>query len=325
MPQDSPPVLIIRLDGIGDALALTPLLAALRSAGRPVDLVLREDNASAFSRAAVRDVAIAPFELRTNGAENAAAIARFGVALASRGYAAALVATEDPAGYRLAVATAALRRAGFANGWGKPLKTLWVRSLLTTTLYRPAGLDRRRRHECEVLFELGRGLVEERVPTRELARLRPLVLERDVVRHASVAVQVTHKWERFGAGAGAVAQLLRELARQRPVRAIASSSEGAFADAVERAGGAAVERFEALEPWKEAIAAAAMLVAPDSGAVHVAGMVGTPTVALFARRRDLAYQVARWHPWAAPFFVVQIADDWIARTVAAVEEHAAAR
>ncbi len=325
MPQDSPPVLIIRLDGIGDALALTPLLAALRSAGRPVDLVLRKHNAHAFTPAAAREVAIAPFALRTSGAENAAAIARFGVALASRGYAAALVATEDPAGYRLAAATAAPRRIGFTNGWGKPFKTLRVRSLLTTALYRPAGLDKRGRHECEVLFELGRGLVEETTPTRDLARLRPLVIERDVARNAGVAVQVTQKWASFGADAASVAQLLHDLARTRLVRAIASATEGTFADAVERAGGGVVERFAALAPWKEAIAASAMLVAPDSGAIHVAGMVGTPTVALFERRQALARQIARWHPWAAPFFAVEIADDWIARAVAAVEEHAAAR
>jgi ADP-heptose:LPS heptosyltransferase len=318
MPQDSPPVLIIRLDGIGDALALTPLLAALRERAIPVDLILRRENAGIFSRLGARHVEIAPFALRSSTAENLRRIADFAATLAPRGYASVLVATEDPGGYRLARAIGA-PSCGFDNGWGKPLKTLWVRSMLTRTLYRPAGLDARGRHECEVLFELGRALLGDAQPTRALEGLRPLLIAAELRRDERVVVQITEKWRHFGVLAHEVAAVLQALARDRTVRAIASAREGAFADAVAAAAGVVVERFDALEAWKEAIGGARALVAPDSGAVHVAGMLGTPTVALFPQR-NFDRQVARWHPWAAPYRAVRLDDGWSQRAREALEE-----
>lgn len=127
MPEDSPSVLIIRLDAIGDALALTPLLAALRERGIPVDLVMRDVNAGIFSSRAARRVLVAPFELRSSERPNLAAIDAFGAELSHAGYSHVLVATEDPGGYRLAGATRAPARIGFSNGLGKPLKSLWTR------------------------------------------------------------------------------------------------------------------------------------------------------------------------------------------------------
>jgi ADP-heptose:LPS heptosyltransferase len=319
MQQNSTSVLVIRLDGIGDALALTPLLAALRDCGVPVDLVMRQENAAIFTQAAARAVRIAPFELRSSTKTNLAAIARFGSELADCGYNVVLVATEDPGGYRLAKAVGSPHRIGFANGFAKPMKTLWVRSMLTTTLYRPAGFDRRDRHECEVLFQLGESLLGNRIPSRDPATLRPFVLASQPELQPYVAVQITQKWLHFGATIAQVSKLLQRLQRERPVRAIASSRERALADEVEGMSRIAVERFEDLAPWKEAIGAARALIAPDSGATHVAGMIGTPTVALFAARGDFERQVARWHPWAAPYHVVRIDGEWAQRIVNGVE------
>ncbi len=318
MQRSSPPVLIIRLDGIGDALALTPLLAALRERAIPIDLLLRRENAGIFSSLAARRVEIAPFALRSGDAATLQSIADVAAALAQRGYGSVLVATEDPAGYRLAHALRA-PSIGFDNGWGKPLKTLWVRSMLTQTLYRPAGIGTKGRHECEVLFELGRSLIGEAKPTRAAEALRPLVIEREPGRDERIAVQVTEKWRSFGVRASDLAAQLARLARERSVRAIASAREADFADAV-AASGTSVERFDALEPWKEAIGAARALIAPDSGAVHVAGMLGTPTVALFPPQRDFESQVARWRPWAAPYRAVALDDGWPQRALDALEE-----
>lgn len=319
MRQNSTSVLVIRLDGIGDALALTPLLAALRECDADVDLVLRQENAGIFTQAAARTVRIAPFELRSSTGENLAAIVRFGETLAKRGYEFILVATEDPGGYRLAKAIGAAQRIGFANGIAKPLKTLWVRSMLTTTLYRAAGFDRRDRHECEILFELGRSLLRDRTPSKDVASLRPLVLDSQPQRRECIGVQITQKWLQFGATAADVAGLLRRLARERQVRAIASSRESALGDAIASAAEIPVERFDSLAPWKEAIGAARVLVAPDSGATHVAGMVGTPCVAVFAPQKDFERQVARWHPWAAPYHVVRVDGEWVQRIANGVD------
>jgi ADP-heptose:LPS heptosyltransferase len=98
------------------------------------------------------------------------------------------------------------------------------------------------------------------------------------------------------------------------VRLIASASEAAFADAVASATGMHVQRFDQLEPWKAAIAGSRLLVAPDSGALHVAGMIGTPVVAVFPAK-DFALQTARWSPWAAPARIIEGSEGWPKRVV----------
>lgn len=320
MPPTSASALVIRLDGIGDAVALTPLLAALARAGVPVDLVLRAPNAGVFSARAVGRVYLAPFELRSSTRQNLTAIARFGADLGTRGYTHVLVATEDPGGYRLAAATRAPVRVGFHNGWGKPLKTLWTRGLLTHGVYRRAGLDRRKPHECEVLFRLGAALCGETEPTRDLERLRPLIVDRELSADPRIAVQITDKWMRLGIETERVVALVRALRERYPLRLIASSAESAYAGDFARTIGGEVERFGTIEPWKDAIASAKAIVVPDSGALHLAGMVGTPVVAIFPPNPDFALQTARWAPWAAPYRIVRADDAWPALAAAALGE-----
>ena len=320
MPQTSPSVLVIRLDAIGDALALTPLLAALRQRAIPVDLVLRAVNAEIFSSRAARAVYIAPFALRSSTPENRQSIAEFGARLRASDYADVLVATEDPGGYRLARAVEAPARVGFVNGWGKPFKTLWARSMLTRAVVRSVGLDPKAPHECEVLWKLGAALLGDGPIPRDPTLLRPLILDREVVRSDYIAFQVSDKWERLGIAFEQVVNALQATAQIAPVRAIAAAREGAYAQRVADASGVPVERYTSLAPWKESIAAAASLVAPDSGAVHVAGMVGTPTVAVYPPIRNLSLQIARWAPWAAPYRTVVAEQGWPERAASGVAD-----
>jgi ADP-heptose:LPS heptosyltransferase len=306
MPESSPSVLIIRLDAIGDALALTPMLAALHARSIPVDVVLRPANAEIFARRAVR---------RTIVAENGE---HFGAELHEQAYTHVLVATEDWLGYRLARATGAPERIGFTNFFGKPLKTMWTHRFITRRVYRSAGLDRRAPHECEVLFRLARALVGEERPSREASALRPMLLDAGARKDSRIALQVTDKWERLGIPFSGVVELVRRLQAFGPVRALAAVAESGYAQSLAGAAGLSVESFDRLEPWKEAIAGATALVAPDSGAVHVAGMVGTPVVALFPPSRDFALQVARWSPWAAPHRIVRAQGDWPAQATDAL-------
>jgi len=318
MPQSSPSVLLIRLDAVGDALALAPLLAALREREVPVDLVLTERNRDALAAVAARRRYVAPFALRDESKINRAVISAFGSELRANDYTHVLVATEDPGGYRLARATRAKHRIGFENGWGKPLKTLWIRSLLTKTIVRTAGLDENAPHECEVLFALGASLLEPgAVPTHDLAQLRPMVLDRGPATDARVAFQVTDKWERLGIAFDDVVACARAIPN---ARFIASSSEREYAERFAAAAETKIDFFEALEPWKEAIASASALVAPDSGALHVAGMTGTPTVAIFAPRPNLALQTARWHPWASPYRIIEARSGWSTRFSRALDD-----
>jgi len=314
MPESSPSALLIRLDAIGDALATVPLLAALHAKGIPVDIVLRPANAGILSSQAVRSVVVSDFDLRSSSRSNVAAIERFGSRLAPHAYTHALVATEDPAGYRLALASRAPVRVGFSNAWGKPAKTLWTRRFLTQRVYRSAGPDLRALHECQVLFELGRTLLGTSAqPSRDPAALRPLVVDRDPPRDERIAVQITDKWERLGIPFDAVVDLLRCLQSLGPLRLLASAVESDYTGRIVTATGSRVETFTNVRPWKEAIAAARALVTPDSGALHVAGMTGTPVVAVYPPSRNYALQVARWAPWAAPHRIVRAASNWPAR------------
>lgn len=297
MPQTSPRVLIVRLDAIGDALALTPLLQALGERAIPVDLLLSPRNAEAFSTRAARAIFTDP------------------AAVPHGAYSHALVATEDASGYRIAKTVGAEVRVGFANGWGKPFKTLWVRSLLTSPIYRSAGLDRRAPHECAVLFALGASLLGDARPTREAALLRPLVIEGDPASTDDIVFQVTDKWQRLGMSLDDVAAAARAASA---TRAVAAANEEAYSAAFERASGIAVERFADVTSWKNAIATAALLVAPDSGAAHVAGMTGTPTIVVFPPMRNLERQLARWAPWAAPYRTVEASAGWPDRIAPAV-------
>ena len=320
MSQTSPSVLVIRLDAIGDALALTPLLAELRKRTIPVDVVLRAVNADAFSARATRAVYVAPFALRSSTAANRHAVAAFGARLSKNAYTHVWVATEDPGGYRLARAIGAPQRVGFVNGWGKPFKTLWARSMLTQAVVRSAGLDSNAPHECDVLWRLGESLFDGDAISRDPVALRPLVLDTEIPRETYVAFQVSDKWERLGMDFTQVIRALRAAGELGPVRVIAAASEDAYAQRTADAAHVRVERFTSLRPWKEAIAGAAALVAPDSGAIHVAGMVGTPTVAVYPPIRDLALQIARWAPWASAYRSISGEGNWSNEVTVALRE-----
>jgi len=308
MPAISPSVLIVRLDAIGDALALTPLIAALRQRGARVDVLLRPVNAVTFSRRALHRVFIS----------GAPSLARN---LAAERYTHALIATEDAAGYRIARDARIPLRIGFQNGWGKPLKSLWVRNLCTHTVYRSAGLDPRGPHECAVLFELGRTILDaSATPARDSALLRPLVIDEEPSPDERVAIQITPKWLRLGTSLEALVELTRRVSSLGPVRAFGASGEGDFLSAFEHAAGYRIERFANLPHWKAAIAAARLLIAPDSGAMHVAGMTGTPVVGGFEATPDFALQAARWSPWAAPHAIVRLEGRWPAAAADAAGE-----
>ncbi len=318
MPKVSPSVLIIRLDAIGDALALTPSIAELRRRAIAVDVVLRHSNAKAFAPRAFRDVIVADFELRDGTRSNVNAIERLGRDLRERRYTHVAIATEDPGGYRLAAAIGAPMQIGFEDPWTKPLKALWSRRIVTTRVYRSARLTGRSPHECETLFKLVEPLVGDEKPTHDLTQLRPLVLESEPAPDERVAVQITDKWERLGIPIASVVDLVRRLAAGSKLHLLSSRSESAYAQSVERATGIGVNYFDDLPSWKAAIAAAVALVAPDSGAVHVAGMTGTPVVAVFPPMRLYDAWVARWAPWAAVHRIVRADEGWPARAADAL-------
>jgi len=301
-------VLLVRLDGIGDALACTPLIAALKSAGHDLGVALTQRNAAVFARTAVVWTHVLqrrPWPAHGHAAKDVEAVVASAQGI---GYDVALVASEEPDAYVLG-RRCAKRRIGFVNGWEKPLKTLAVRRLLDCAIVRTASAKRAREHEVETLFRLGAGLHDEPAPARDAARLRAVVVDGIIVRasNAPIAVQLGPKWAAFGIDRARLGSIVNELRTLGPVRLLVSGEEAGevhalrqFLEDAPTVDVTVFDGYEGMRAWKRAIAEARVLVTTDTGAAHVAGMTGTACVDLFADVPWVRAEIVRWQPWAAP-------------------------
>ncbi len=290
-------MLIVRLDGIGDALICTPLVAALRDAGHAVGMALSDRNRDIFAPGVLfaRHVLHRIAWPRHGSTPESTRNARERIAAA--GYDVALIASEEPEAYDLARGIPL--RAGFTTGWAKPLKSLWVRRKLTNPVNRGASVGTERAHEAEVIFRLadGLGLHAETGPTRDPARLRPLILAAAPAPGRHIVVQLGRKWMAIGLDPATAGTIVTALAA-RGAHLLVSPNEAA--DAVRLAAGAAFIVCPDVATWKRMIGGARLVVTPDTGAAHLAGMLGIPVVDCFPDA-DAPAQIARWHPWAAPY------------------------
>lgn len=301
-------ILLVRTDGLGDALVCAPLVAALRDAGHLLGALLSTKNARAFAARAFERVHVVeriPWPRHGSTPETRSyALAE----VRAERYDVALVASEEIDAYAFARDAGIARRVGFVNGWEKPLKTIRVRTSLTRAIVRPASANAAREHEVETLFALGADLALEDAPTGDVARLRPLVLDAEPIRHGRVVVQANAKYDVCGLGVATFAAIARELAR-RELSPLVLGDDPAFVSNIAEAAMFEDERRAAIEcetgldlaTWKARIAGASAVVTPDSGAAHVAGMTGVPCVDLFAPHPALAIEIERWRPWAAPY------------------------
>ena len=242
MPQTSPSVLVIRLDAIGDALALTPLLAALRERAIPVDLVCGPSTPRSSPRARRARSTSRLSHCAPQRAEIGATIRRFGARLREQRL--QRHARRDRRSGRLP-SCARGRRAGArrlrATDWGKPLKTIWA-SFDAHPCHRaqrrprPARAARMR---GALASSANVSLGNAPIP-RDPSVLRPLVLERDVPRGERIAFQVSDKWERLGIE---FEQVVRRAARCGERSATCAQSphraNGDYAQRVEAASGIA--------------------------------------------------------------------------------------
>jgi ADP-heptose:LPS heptosyltransferase len=296
----------------------TPLLAALRDAGHDVGLALSDRNADIFAPQMFLARHVLERIPWPRHGSTPASRARAQREIAEMRYDIALIASEEPEAYRLA--SRIPQRIGFSTGWSKPLKTLWTRSLLTRAIPRSASLEGEDAHEVEILFRLGAGLHGESEPTRDVARLRPLIM-RDVVtppRRVTV-VQLSAKWIAIGLERASAGALVGPLARSG-AQLVASANEREAADVL--AGPAPYVVFDHVEGWMRAIDAARVVVTPDSGAAHLAGMIGVPTIDCFPDE-NAAAQMRRWHPWAAPYHTFTVSEirgnDGVTRVARAID------
>ncbi|MGD0052996.1 MAG: glycosyltransferase family 9 protein, partial [Vulcanimicrobiaceae bacterium] len=89
--------------------------------------------------------------------------------------------------------------------------------------------------------------------------------------------------------------------RPAGLRILAAPADAA---AVEAALGVVPQTFARLHDWVAALDEARAVVTVDTGAAHVAGMLGTPVVDVFPDA-GFAVQVRRWRPWASPARVLR--------------------
>jgi len=314
-------VLLVRVDGIGDALICAPLVAALRDAGHRVGALLTTRNAEAFAAGTFAQVHVVE---RVPWPEHGSTAGSYAAALAqarAAQYETALVVSEEPEAYRFARACGAVTRTGFINGWEKPLKSLWAARQLTRAVVREASACRARVHEVEVVFRLGEGLHGERTPTRDVRRLRPLLARTagDTACEDVVALQVARKFHATAAGSAAFRAIAERIAQHHRTVVVAATDDAELALALAAPQRLACRSYDRVAAWREALASVRAVVTPDGGAAHVAGMSGVPCVDLFAPQRHVAYDVRRWRPWAGPARTL-IAGPSASATAAAVDE-----
>ena len=289
-------VLLVRLDGIGDAAVCAPLIVALLEAGHEVGVALTTRNAGTFApQAIIAEHVLDRIPWPAHGS-TPESTARANAEIAAMCYDVALIATEEPEAFLLA---APIReRVGFTTDWARPLKTLWVRSRTTRTVSRSQRAGGEDAHEAEVMYRLGAGLVRENDPPSDRWRLRrALLAEPDTHVHyeTNIIVQAGPKWLDAGVDAATLRAVLERLAPY--ARVVAAPGE---AEAVREIAGVMPQTFPTLRAWVEAVSRADLVVSVDTGAAHIAGMLCARVVDVFPDENFDA-QVRRWRPWAAPY------------------------
>ncbi len=287
-------VLLVRLDGVGDAAVCVPLVAGLRAAGHEVGVALTTRNAGIFAPNAICAQHVLERIPWPAHGSTPASTARARDEIAAMRYDAALIASEEPEAYALAQPIP--QRIGFTTGWARPLKSLWVRRRVTRAVSREQRTGSGDAHEVEILYRLGAGLVASREPSADAATLRTVLADAHAPPRDGVLLQAGAKWRSTGVPDEVLRRVVAALV-PRGLRVLAAPAETAT---VSEALGVTAETFASLRDWVAAIDAAATVITVDTGAAHVAGMLGVRVLDVFPDR-NFAAQVRRWRPWAAPY------------------------
>ncbi len=273
-------------------------MAALRDAGHTIGIALSDRNVGIFVEDAFTHTHVLeriPWPAHGSTPETAT---RAREEIAAAGYDAAIIVSEEPEAYELAQGIP--ERIGFTNGFAKILKSVWIFRRVTRSVMRGASVGDEDAHEAEIIFRLGEDLVATPTPSRDAHVLRPFLLAAPVPERTATVVQLGEKWRTIGVRGDDAAAIARGLAA-RGAHLIASASEAEAALTI--AGDLQVTMFTSLSEWKAEIDRARAVVTPDTGAAHLAGMLGVPVVDIFPDA-DARAQMRRWHPWAAPYATI---------------------
>jgi ADP-heptose:LPS heptosyltransferase len=299
-------ILLVRLDGVGDALACIPMLEGLRRAWPAASFgaVCSPANAGVFA-----DDHVVTY-VRSGDAGDL----ELSEEIRNAGYDATIVATEEVTGYALSRASGAAVRVGFWHRFEKPFKSLWQRVQLTHAVYRPAAWVREPEHEAVTLYRLASAIGAKADVPDDAVSLRRWI-GADVAGavpqgRITLGVQIAPKLALCGWDPAALAAMIAaalERSGYSRCALLAASADAGLARAVMEhmpptrfaTGCITVAPTAKLRAWLGAIASLGALVSPDTGAAHAAGMLGVPVVDIFEPERF--EQLSRqWRPWAAP-------------------------
>ena len=294
-------ILLVRLDGVGDAALCIPALEGMRRVFPDASFgaICSNKNATLFSDRVTR-VHI------YNDDEPVVALR---AELTAQHYTRALIATEEVAGYQLGRLSGAPRRAGFWHRFEKPFKSLWQRSQLSTPVYRPAAWTGSPEHEVATLYRLAGALgAIEPVPADPQDLRKWMRVERsdpDRAADGALAFQITPKLLTGGWGPTSLARLVSASMTasgcDKGVLFASAQDDGLACSVMERMApsGARIRVLASLSlpRWIGALDSAVALVTPDTGAAHVAGMLGAGVIDLFDEA-DFDRLSQQWHPWA---------------------------
>jgi ADP-heptose:LPS heptosyltransferase len=303
---DREAILLVRLDGVGDAALCVPALEGLARAFPHASFgaVCSAANASLFSQRVER--------IHIYDAKEPAAARR--EELRSARYTRALVATEEVEGYQLARVSGAPLRAGFWHRFHKPFKSLWQRGQLTSAVYRPAAWTEQPEHEVTMLYRLAAALGAQASAPADHATLRTwLRIESSTEGRAAAGAtgfQISPKLFTAHWGPSGLAQAIAEAITgsecKRCLLIAASLDEGLACSIMEHipvrvrsSGNVTVVSSMSLPHWLDVLDSLDVLVTPDTGAAHVAGMLGVRVIDLFDEA-DFDRISRQWRPWAGP-------------------------
>ncbi|MBI2104134.1 MAG: glycosyltransferase family 9 protein [Candidatus Omnitrophica bacterium] len=297
---DCPRLLFIRTDRLGETLLALPAALALRAASPGAHLTLLVQPGLQPLLAGVPGIDEVLAYDETAPPQWWRRALRLGRALRPRRFDAAVIANPKKE-LHLAVWLAGIPvRAGYGRKWG---------GLLTHRVPDRKALGER--HEVEYNLRLVEAVLGPlapasaptvRLPLREEAKGR--VLQR-LARHGVQGTDpflAVHPWTSNPVKRWASArygELVRAMAQRLPVVVIGGPEAVGWAPDVAPAGQPRVVNLVgglSLSELAELLRAARLLVSNDSGPVHLAAAVGTPTVVLFGGSSPAAGP-RRWGPW----------------------------
>jgi ADP-heptose:LPS heptosyltransferase len=119
-----------------------------------------------------------------------------------------------------------------------------------------------------------------------------------------VLVQLGAKWNALGVAASVLRRVTAVLGARGARFMAAPHEHAAMAAAFPEL---AIAAPATTRDWIATVDAAAALLSPDTGAAHLAGMIGVPVVDVFPDAH-FDVQTRRWRPWASSSLVVRASE-----------------